>query len=182
MVVDSENQKVIVKGKIADPMKVLERLAKKYSKNVELISPRPKHQKQDNNNKVAQNQKKEIPVKIVTLKIYIHCEGCANDIQKIFEKMKGVFSVDVNAEKSQVTVRGAVEETQLVEHIRKRLGKHAEIVKQQGLKVEDNNNREYHPKVDEHVVMFTYPPQYSTQYLYPNQIFSDENVFACSLM
>lgn len=40
--VDNANQKVIVKGKNIDPMKIVGRLQKKYSRNVELISPKPK--------------------------------------------------------------------------------------------------------------------------------------------
>ena len=45
--VDRENNKVIVKGEVVkDPVKVLERLKKKYSKNVELVSPKPKPEKQ----------------------------------------------------------------------------------------------------------------------------------------
>lgn len=40
--IDNANHKVIVKGRNVDPMKVLGRLQKKYSRNVELISPKPK--------------------------------------------------------------------------------------------------------------------------------------------
>lgn len=40
--VDYPNHRVVVKGKRADPLKVLERVQKKYSRNAELISPKPK--------------------------------------------------------------------------------------------------------------------------------------------
>ncbi|GKU96182.1 hypothetical protein SLEP1_g9449 [Rubroshorea leprosula] len=39
--IDMANNRVIVKGSKADPLKVLERIRKKYSRNVELISPKP---------------------------------------------------------------------------------------------------------------------------------------------
>lgn len=39
--IDAKNQKVIVKGKKADPIKVAERLRKKSGKHVELIDPKP---------------------------------------------------------------------------------------------------------------------------------------------
>ena len=42
MTIDSANHKVVVKGKNANPLKALETLQKKYSRNVELISPKPK--------------------------------------------------------------------------------------------------------------------------------------------
>lgn len=92
-------------------------------------------------------------------------------------KYIGVQTVELNKETSHVTVRGEVESTKLVEYVKKRLGKHAEIVKDDK-KREPRNNE----KGNGHIVMFSYPPQYSTQYLYPNQTFSDENVFACSIM
>lgn len=47
--IDKEQQRVIVKGEaVNNPSLVLERLQKKYSKNVELISPKPKPDKQKN--------------------------------------------------------------------------------------------------------------------------------------
>lgn len=44
---DSKQNKVMVKGPKADPSKVLERLQGKYSRNVELISPKLKPSAQD---------------------------------------------------------------------------------------------------------------------------------------
>lgn len=43
---DSKSSKVVVKGKAADPIKVLKRLQKKSGKKVELISPLPKPQEE----------------------------------------------------------------------------------------------------------------------------------------
>lgn len=49
-----------MKGEIVkDPLKVLERLQKKFSKNVELISPKPKPDNKQKNNE----EKKEQQVK-----------------------------------------------------------------------------------------------------------------------
>lgn len=42
MKTDMKSNRVVVKGPKADPLKVLERIKKKYSRNVELISPKPK--------------------------------------------------------------------------------------------------------------------------------------------
>lgn len=47
---------VVVKGKKADPKKALERLQKKYSRNVELIHPKPKPESEK---KKEQEKKKE---------------------------------------------------------------------------------------------------------------------------
>lgn len=37
---DMENKKVVIKGKDLNPKKIMEEIKKKYSKNVELISPK----------------------------------------------------------------------------------------------------------------------------------------------
>ncbi|KAJ1394790.1 Heavy metal-associated domain, HMA [Sesbania bispinosa] len=178
--IDRENHKIIVKGDVVkDPLKVLERLQKKYNKNVELISPKPKP---DNKQKKDPGKNKEqAKVNTVVLKMYVHCEGCASDIKRKIEKMDGVISVELNKETSHVIVRGAVESTKLIEFVKKKLGKHAELIKEDNRRdaKKDVKNNE---KGCEQIIMFSYPPQYSTQYLYPNQTFSDENVFACSIM
>lgn len=113
--IDSANRKVVVKGKNADPLKALQTLQKKYSRNVELISPKLKPE--DKNKKKEPEKKQEVyykiyysspflnrlcvlsllfllffiqvQVKVVVLKMYMHCEGCANDIKKCIERMKG---------------------------------------------------------------------------------------------
>lgn len=54
---DSKNNKVVVKGKAADPAKVCERLQKKSGRKVELISPIPKPPEVDN----VKEEKKEEP-------------------------------------------------------------------------------------------------------------------------
>ncbi|RDX69211.1 Heavy metal-associated isoprenylated plant protein 8, partial [Mucuna pruriens] len=178
--VDREHQRIIVKGEaVNDPLKVLERLQKKYSKNVELISPKPKP---DNKQKKIPEKKEQAKIKTVVLKMYMHCEGCVSDVKKKIDKMEGVDSVEVDKENSRVIVRGTIESTNLVENVKKKLGKHAEIVKEdikREAKREGKDNEKCYEPV---VIMYSYPSQYSTQYLYPNQTFNDENVFACTIM
>ncbi|MED6137129.1 hypothetical protein PIB30_062061 [Stylosanthes scabra] len=173
--IDRENNKVIVKGEVVkDPLKVLERLKKKYSKNVELISPIPKPEKP------KEEEKKDEPEIItVMLKMYIYCDGCENDIKRIIKKMEGVLSVELDKENSQVTVKGTMEKDKLVAYVKKRLKKHAEIIE------EEDDNREENEIGDngqEPENTCCRPPQYPAQCIYPNQTFSDENPFACSIM
>lgn len=111
--------------------------------------------------------------------------------QESFAHILGVLNVEANMETSMVTVRGIVDPPKLLEYIKKQLGKHAEIVKQeedkgQGKdkgKGKDNNNSNNNlicPEVVE--IQFQYPPQYSVEHIYPCQSFSDENPLACSIM
>ncbi|PQQ09548.1 heavy metal-associated isoprenylated plant protein 3-like [Prunus yedoensis var. nudiflora] len=102
-----------------------------------------------------------------------YCNGSAS----------GVLNVEANRESSRVTVRGVVDPPKLIEFIKKKLGKHAEVVKQEqgggGDKGQGKDNKKG-PEAGE--IVFQYPPQYSNQHFYPNQAFSDDNPFACSIM
>ncbi|KAG6743576.1 hypothetical protein POTOM_052275 [Populus tomentosa] len=173
---DSKQNKVMVKGPKADPSKVLERLKGKYSRNVELISPKLKPSAQDK----KEPEKKQVPqVKIVVLKMNMHCEGCAHGVKKKVLRMEGVSSVEPDMKNSQVTVRGAFDPPKLAQKIMEKLGIHVEILKQQNQAApkDKNNNNSNNNKN-----MFHYPPQNSQEYVYPCPIFSDENVFSCSIM
>ncbi|KAF2292912.1 hypothetical protein GH714_029793 [Hevea brasiliensis] len=120
IVIDNENQKVIVKGKNVDPVKVLGRLQKKYSRNVELISPLPKP---DDEDKKEVQKKQEPKMKIIVLKMYMHCEGCANDIKRTIGRMEGIMSVEPDMEKSLVVIKGLFDPPKLIEKITNKLGK-----------------------------------------------------------
>ncbi|KAK9941576.1 hypothetical protein M0R45_007278 [Rubus argutus] len=207
VVVDYPNHRVVVKGKRADPLRVLERVQKKYSRNAELISPKPKPEIKEK----KESEKKEVAlpqVKVVVLKMLMHCQGCESDIKRCLEALKGVLNVEANMETSMVTVRGIVDPTKLLKYIKKQLGKHAEIVKQEedkgqgkgkdkdkdnskdkdngkGKGKENNNSKNSNnnlrcPEVVE--IKYQYPPQYSVEHSYPCQSFSDENPLACSIM
>jgi len=56
---DSKGSKVVVKGKAADPIKVLKRLQKKSGKKVELISPLPKPQEEKKEEEIKEEPKPE---------------------------------------------------------------------------------------------------------------------------
>ncbi|EOX99746.1 Heavy metal transport/detoxification superfamily protein, putative [Theobroma cacao] len=172
---DMEGDRVIVKGQNADPLKILERVKKKYSRNAELISPKPKPKATDG--KQSQN-KQEPPIKFVVLKMYMHCEGCANDIKRSIGRMKGILNVEPDMKKSTVTVRGNFDPPKLVEAIAKQFGKYAEIVAEGPTDKANGTGKQG----KEEEIMFHYPPQYSLQHIYPTQIFSDENILSCSIM
>ncbi|ESW20013.1 hypothetical protein PHAVU_006G173800, partial [Phaseolus vulgaris] len=178
--VDKEHQRVTVKGEaVNNPSKVLETLQKKYSKNVELISPKPKPENQQKN---IQDKKEQVKIKTVVLNMSMNCEGCVRDVKKNLEKIEGVDSVEVDKENSRVTVKGTMEGAKLVEAMKKKLRKHAEIMKEESRREPRKEVNDVEKVVRDPIVIYTYPPQYATQHMYPNQTFNDENVFACSIM
>ncbi|CAN8269747.1 unnamed protein product [Cochlearia groenlandica] len=202
--------KVVVTGKFEDPVKILKRVQKKFSKNAVLISPKPNPNQDHNKKEPPQPPKKETTtpqIKTITLKMNMHCEGCVDDIKRGIEKIKGILTAEPDRSKSTVVVKGVIDEPpKLVEKIKKKLGKHAEILSQNTEKPKDkdnkekdnnnnknnnkdnykkdnnnNNNKDKNKDSDGHMI-FSYPPQYSHQHNYPSQLFSDENVHSCSIM
>ncbi|XP_076909806.1 heavy metal-associated isoprenylated plant protein 7-like isoform X2 [Bidens hawaiensis] len=154
---DCKTHKVVVKGENADPLKVLERLQKKSSRKVELLSPVPKPaaeepKQPEKEEPPKQEEKKNEPVPepepiTVVLKVHMHCEACAQEIRKRILKMKGVESVVPDLKNSQVAVKGIFPEAELVDYVHKRTGKHAVIISQEPGKPEDNKKVE--KKTDE---------------------------------
>ncbi|KAI3761438.1 hypothetical protein L1987_51854 [Smallanthus sonchifolius] len=136
IVTDCKTHKVVVKGEKADPLKVLERVQKKSHRQVELLSPIPKppadEPKVEEKEPPKAEEKKEEPPQVISvvLKVNMHCEACAQVIRKRILRMKGVESVEPDLKNSQVSVKGTFEAAQLVDHIHKRSGKQAVVVKQ----------------------------------------------------
>ncbi|KAJ0793823.1 putative heavy metal-associated isoprenylated plant protein/8/17/18/19 [Helianthus annuus] len=122
---NTKDNRVTVKGKAADAVKVAERVRRKTGKHVEIISPVQKKQQPEK----KPEKKPEVPkVTEVVLKMHLHCEGCAKDVKHCIHKMEGVQTVNPDMEKSLVSVKGAFDPKNLVAYISKRAGRHAEIV------------------------------------------------------
>ncbi|KAK9267683.1 hypothetical protein L1049_010115 [Liquidambar formosana] len=106
---DCKASKVVVKGKTADPIKVCERIQKKSGRKVELISPLPKppEENKEETKEPKVEEKKEEPPAVVTvvLNIRMHCDACAQAMQKRIRKIKGVESVTTDLPKDQVIVK-----------------------------------------------------------------------------
>ncbi|KAL5724395.1 hypothetical protein ACHQM5_007665 [Ranunculus cassubicifolius] len=146
---DCKTHKVVVKGKTADPMKVYERVQKKSHRKVELLSPIPKppeedaKKAEDEKENVKPEEKKEEP-KVITalLKVHMHCEACAFEIQKRIMRMKGVESAEPDLKSSQVAVKGIFDPPKLVEYVYKRTGKHATLVNTEPEKKDEDKGKD----------------------------------------
>ncbi|XP_022716250.1 heavy metal-associated isoprenylated plant protein 7-like isoform X2 [Durio zibethinus] len=197
---DSKASKVVVKGKTADPIKVCERLQKKSGRKVELISPLPKpppEEKKEENKEPKEEKKEEPPAAItVVLNVRMHCEACAQVLQRRIRKIQGVESVEADVGNDKVIVKGVVDPTKLVYDVNKRTRKQASIVKdeekkeeekkeekeeKEGEKKEGEEGKGEDDKKSDIKRSEYYPSKYYSEFAYP-QIFSDENPNACSLM
>ncbi|XP_031491231.1 heavy metal-associated isoprenylated plant protein 7-like [Nymphaea colorata] len=207
---DSKAHKVVVKGKKADPVKVCQRIQKKSGKKAELISPLPKPpeaEKEEEKEQPKQEEKKEEPVVVtVVLTVRMHCESCAQVVQRRIHKMKGVESVETDLKNDKVIVKGVVDPKKLVEYVYKQTRKQATIVpppppeeeKKEEVKEEEKKEEkgesekkegeegkdggEEEKKSEMKKSEYWPPARYYMEYAYPPQIFSDENPNACSIV
>ncbi|KAK7387660.1 hypothetical protein VNO78_22447 [Psophocarpus tetragonolobus] len=192
---DSRTSKVVVKGKAADPIKVCERLQKKSGKKVELISPLPKpaEEKKEEAKEAPKEEKKNEPPPVVTvvLKVRMHCEACAQVIQKRIRKIE----VETDLANDQVIVKGVIDPAKIVDHVYKRTKKQASIVKDDEKKEEEKKEEEKKEEKKEgeenkgeedsktEIKRSEYwPSKNYIDYAYAPEIFSDENPNACSVM
>ncbi|KAL9329886.1 hypothetical protein ACSQ67_004889 [Phaseolus vulgaris] len=133
---DCKSHKVVVKGEKADPLKVLERVQRKSHRKPLNF---PFYLSLDSSKIICSTQPQVITV---VLRVHMHCEACAQEIKRRIEKMKGVESVEADLKSSEVSVKGVFEAEKLVEHVSKRTGKHAVIVKQEAEKKEEEAKEE----------------------------------------
>ncbi|KAL7130458.1 hypothetical protein ABFS83_13G135600 [Erythranthe nasuta] len=207
---DCKASRVVVKGKAADPVKVSQRIQKKSGRKVVIISPLPKPPPPENKaeekkeEEPPKEEKKDEPPPVITvvLKVRMHCEACAQVLEKRIRKVKGVESVTADIGNDKVTVKGVLDPEKLVNDVYKRTGKQASIVKEEEKKEEQEvkkdeekkdekqdekkeskeDDEEEESKKMEIKKMEYWPPKYYMDHAYAPQLFSDENPNACSVM
>lgn len=79
------------------------------------------------------------------LKVNVHCEGCKKKVQKILQKIDGVYTVSVDAEHGKVTVSSSVDPYTLIKKLGK-AGKHAELLSPKGTINAINNSNKNNKK------------------------------------
>ncbi|XP_004487068.1 heavy metal-associated isoprenylated plant protein 3 isoform X2 [Cicer arietinum] len=129
--VEKDTGKLTITGKV-DPAKLRDKLASKMKKKVDLISPLPKENKSQNDNKNKPDDKKskqkEPPETTAVLKMELHCQGCIERIRKTVSKAKGVYHVEIDKEKETVTVKGTMDVKALAGSLTERLKRKVEVV------------------------------------------------------
>ncbi|CAK9168207.1 unnamed protein product [Ilex paraguariensis] len=64
---------------------------------------------------------------IVEIKVRMDCEGCERRVRKSVEGMKGVTKVEVERKKQSLLVTGYVDPDEVLDRVRQRTGKKAEM-------------------------------------------------------
>ncbi|KAI4382540.1 hypothetical protein MLD38_008493 [Melastoma candidum] len=187
VVIDRENHEVIAKGANVDPLMVLERVQKKHFGNAELISPKITEIEKP---EPPPEEPEEIPIKIIVLEVPMHCPQCAVDIRRRLFEIAGVLRVEPNMEEGRVTVKGAVVATALVEHIKRTLGKHSDVVSEMPIEPEKEEKEEVveqkekeEEEEEKGMVAYHYPGRCCCgRDFCPCEAFNDENVHSCAIM
>ncbi|XP_020244527.1 heavy metal-associated isoprenylated plant protein 7-like isoform X2 [Asparagus officinalis] len=199
--IESKLRRAVVKGKEVDPFKLCERVQKKTGRKAEVLSPLPEPPPPEEEQKkeaapLEENKQEPKPITVV-LKIRMHCEACAQVLQKRIKKMEGVESVVTDLWNEQVIVKGFIDPENLVDFIYRRTRRRASIVIDEKEEEEPEKNEEEKKEGDEGEKgtnddakkMEYWPPKYYLEYVNyanyaypPPQVFSDENPNACYVM
>ncbi|KAK1325082.1 hypothetical protein QJS10_CPA01g02601 [Acorus calamus] len=116
---------VTVKG-IVDPQAICARIQKRTSRTARILSPLPPAE--------GEFKPEEAPpaqvsgMQKVELEVNMHCEACAQQLQKKILKMRGVQTVETDLNSGKVTVTGTMDAEKLKDYIYQRTRKVAKIV------------------------------------------------------
>ncbi|WMV52014.1 hypothetical protein MTR67_045399 [Solanum verrucosum] len=147
---DCETGKLTVKGDV-DPSWLRERVEIKTKKKVDLISSPPKKdagdkksggdspagdkksgektEKKTEDKKADDKKPKEAQViSVVSLKLRVHCDGCAHKIKRVIKKIKGVKEVNIESEKDLATVKGTMDIKKLTPYLIDKLKQNVEVL------------------------------------------------------
>ncbi|KAJ0968907.1 hypothetical protein J5N97_021784 [Dioscorea zingiberensis] len=148
-----QNQ-VIIKGTV-DPQALCSIIQKKTRRRANVISPLPPAEGDTTNTDtdiVVASQVSGM-VTSVELLVNMHCEACAQSLQKKILEMKGVERVETELKSGKVTVTGTMEAEKLIDYVHRRTGKIAKAIapppKEEEKKEDDKPPEEEIKKPDE---------------------------------
>ncbi|TKY68772.1 hypothetical protein E2542_SST05032 [Spatholobus suberectus] len=114
---------------------------KKSKKKVELISPKVKPKEITTTDKKPKEIKDPI-IRIISVKVHMHCDKCEADLKSRLIKHKGIFNVKTDQKAQSVTVEGTIEVEKLMSFLRKKVHKNAEIISIKEVKKEEKKGKE----------------------------------------
>ncbi|XP_052170946.1 heavy metal-associated isoprenylated plant protein 4 [Diospyros lotus] len=130
-----EKSEIIVKGAI-DEKKIHKRIEELSKRKVEILPGRKEE--------VVEKKETKTTLRTTTIKAYMHCSKCEHDLRRKLLKHKGIHDVKTNFKAQTVVIEGTIESEKLLTYMRKRVGKHAEIVspKKEGGKEKKEEGKE----------------------------------------
>ncbi|CAL5015159.1 unnamed protein product [Urochloa decumbens] len=120
---DGKAGKVTVKGFDFDVEKLRAKVEKGCRKRVELVAP------PENKDVVIEVKKKKEELKVITVKVPLHCHDCAVRVKEILLEHKSIYAAKTDLGKNTCIIEGVIEEEKLVEYIYKRTRKRGVVEK-----------------------------------------------------
>ncbi|KAL2659180.1 hypothetical protein AAZV13_03G071000 [Glycine max] len=188
--IEFEKGEINAKGKI-EPLKILKLIEKKSKEKVELISPEVKP-KEITSTEIKPKEIKDPIIRIISVRVHMHCGKCEADLKSRLIKHKGIFNVKTDQKAQNVTVEGTIEVEKLISFLRKRVHKNAEIISIKEVKRDqekkgkeevqssETSKEKDHSKSEENKIKDNVP--YIIHYVYAQQLFTGENPNSCSIL
>ncbi|CAA3026282.1 heavy metal-associated isoprenylated plant 8-like [Olea europaea subsp. europaea] len=99
-------------------------------------------------------QNKKNPDGVIVLGVYIHCEGCQTEVLRCLRGFEGVEEIQIDAKNHKVTVKGKkADPTKVAERLRKKSGKHVNLISPIPPKEEKKEEKKPEPPVVIEVVL-----------------------------
>ncbi|PON56704.1 Heavy metal-associated domain containing protein [Parasponia andersonii] len=181
--IDMEKDEIKAKGSF-DPIKVQKRIQKLSKKKIELISPKLQIKGAIQTEKKVTKETKQVVWRTTTVKLHMHCDQCERELKKKLLKQKGIQSVKSDMKAQILTVDGTIEADKLVSFLRRKVHKHAEIIKEKDEITSGSVKKTVEIKDEVKVVEIKTKEgksPYFIHYVYAPQLFSDENPNACTI-
>lgn len=126
VVVDMAKNEVTIKG-IVEPQAVCSKIMKKTKRRARVLSPLPSSEGEAIPEVVTSQV---TGLMTVELNVNMHCEACAEQLQKKILKMRGVQTATTELSTGKVMVTGTMDANKLVDYVYRRTKKQAQIVPQ----------------------------------------------------
>ncbi|KAL3835722.1 hypothetical protein ACJIZ3_010458 [Penstemon smallii] len=99
-------------------------------------------------NQNEENEKN--PKGVIVLGVYVHCEGCADQVHKSLRGFEGVEEIEIDVKKHKVIVQGKkADPIKVAERLKKKSGKHVELIFPKPKKEEKKEKKKPEGKVIE---------------------------------
>ncbi|KAB1228252.1 Heavy metal-associated isoprenylated plant protein 26 [Morella rubra] len=141
VVVDMAKNEVTIKG-IVEPQAVCNKIMKKTKRRARVLSPLPSSEGEAIPEVVTSQV---TGLMTVELNVNMHCEACAEQLQKKILKMRGVQTATTELSTGKVMVTGTMDANKLVDYVYRRTKKQARIVPQTEPAEKKEENKEAKP-------------------------------------
>ncbi|KAM7468786.1 hypothetical protein LguiB_016348 [Lonicera macranthoides] len=102
---------------------------KKESSDFGVGSNREKGREGQSSSEKHNEDNKGNPKGVIVLGVYLHCQGCADEVVKSLRGFHGVEVIETDNSNNKVTVKGKkANPTKVAERLRKKTGKHVDLI------------------------------------------------------